>query len=225
MKKNQHTVIIYPHPDDESFGSAGTILKMREAGTKVTYLCTTAGEMGRNMGSPPFANRESMRELREVELADACEILDCEFQLLGYRDKTLEFEDETKVARHLFDLLSDLKPTIVITYHPVYGVHPDHNATARATILALEMIDEAERPELWVRPVAHNYKELLGDPDHSYDVRDVFDIKMKAIAAHKSQADGILGDMLKKAERSEQVMQEALDILGIEDYYDWTFSN
>lgn len=48
----KHVVVIYPHPDDESFGAAGTIAKFREQGVPVTYLCGTLGEMGRNMGSP-----------------------------------------------------------------------------------------------------------------------------------------------------------------------------
>lgn len=52
--KHKQVVVIYPHPDDESFGTAGTVVKFREAGVPVTYLCGTLGEMGRNMGSPFF---------------------------------------------------------------------------------------------------------------------------------------------------------------------------
>lgn len=225
MTVERHAVFVYPHPDDESFGSAGTIMKMREQGTKVTYLCGTRGEMGRNMGSPPFANRESMAAIREKELEDACRLLDCDLQFLGYRDKTLEFEDEEKVAKHLREIFEKINPSLVVTYHPLYGVHADHNAIARATIRALEMMPKETRPKLWARPIVHDYIDILGEPDTRYDIRDIFDQKMAAIAAHKSQADGILGDMLRKARKSEEVMQEALDILGQEDYYDWSFDD
>src|SRR5690625_5373541 len=94
----KHVVIIYPHPDDESIGCAGTIRKYREQGVPVTYLCGTLGEMGRNMGSPIFANRETLPKLRVEELIEACKILDIDLQLLGYRDKTIEYEDRQEVA-------------------------------------------------------------------------------------------------------------------------------
>lgn len=225
MTVERHAVFVYPHPDDESFGSAGTIIKMREQGTKVTYLCGTKGEMGRNMGSPPFANRESMAKIREKELEEACRLLDCDLQFLGYRDKAVEFENEEKMARHIKGILEEIDASLVVTYHPLYGVHPDHNAIARATIRALEMMPKETRPKMWARPIIHNPEEVLGKPQHSYDIRDIFDKKMEAIAAHKSQADGILGDMLSKARKSDEVMKEALDILGEENYYDWSFDD
>src|SRR5699024_4034633 len=101
----KHVVVIYPHPDDESFGAAGTISKFRKEGVPVTYLCGTLGEMGRNMGSPIFANRETLPKLRKKELVEACKILDIDLRLLGYRDKTIEYEDKQEVARHIKGVL------------------------------------------------------------------------------------------------------------------------
>lgn len=224
MDKEKHVVVIYPHPDDESFGSAGTIDKFREQGVPVTYLCGTSGDMGRNMGAPPIANRESLAKIREKELEEACRILDCDLRMLGYQDKMMEFEDKMEVARHLKSIIEEIQPSLVITYHPLYGVHPDHNAIAAATIEALRMMDESERPVMWARPIVKNYQEILGKPDISYDVSDIFDKKMEAIAAHKSQADGILGEMLQQAKLSEKVKQEALEVLGLEEYYLWDFT-
>jgi len=225
MQKERQVVIIYPHPDDESFGSAGTIIKMREEGIPVTYLCGTSGNMGRNMGTPPFANRESLAKIREKELDDACKLLDCDLRMLGYHDKTMEFEDKYEVALHLKELIEELDPNLVITYHPLYGVHPDHNAIAAATIEALSMMDKEKRPVMWARPVIREYRDILGTPDVTYDIRDIFDRKMEAIAAHHSQADGILGDMLRKAKISDEVKEEAMQALGVEDYYIWDFQD
>src|SRR5699024_5365400 len=92
MEKESHVVVIFPHPDDESFGTAGSIKQFRSEGVPVTYLCGTSGEMGRNMGTPPFANRETLWEIREKELKDACDLLDIDYRMLGFRDKTIEFE-------------------------------------------------------------------------------------------------------------------------------------
>src|SRR5690625_6828817 len=95
----KHVVVIYAHPDDESFGAAGTIIKFRNKGVPVTYLCGTLGEMGRNMGSPIFANRETLPYIRKEELKEACKYLDIDLHLLGYRDKTIEYEEDRKSTR------------------------------------------------------------------------------------------------------------------------------
>ena len=50
----------FPHPDDETFSSAGTLASYIEKGIPVTYACLTLGQMGRNLGNPPFATRESL---------------------------------------------------------------------------------------------------------------------------------------------------------------------
>src|SRR5690625_4384211 len=102
---DKHVVVIYAHPDDESFGAAGSIINYRKKDIPVTYLCGTLGEMGRNMGSPTFANRETLPRIRARELEEVGQYLDINIRLLGYRDKTLEFEDQRTVATHIKDVL------------------------------------------------------------------------------------------------------------------------
>src|SRR5699024_9873329 len=115
----------------------------------VTYLCGTLGEMGRNMGTPPFANRETLADIREQELKEACDFLDIDYRLLGFRDKTIEFEHEEVVIQRVKDALEDIQPSLVITHYPEHGVHPDHNALGHATIEAVRQMNENERPTLW----------------------------------------------------------------------------
>ncbi|WP_099159900.1 bacillithiol biosynthesis deacetylase BshB2 [Virgibacillus ndiopensis] len=219
----KHVVVIYPHPDDESFGAAGTITKFREEGVPVTYLCGTLGEMGRNMGSPTFANRETLPEIRKEELINACEALDIELQMLGYRDKTLEFEDRQMVANHLKGLLEDINPSLVITHYPEHAVHPDHNALGAAAIEAVRLMDEDKRPVVWVQAITNNYDEELGKPDVRNDVTAYFDQKMKAIVAHKSQADGILGKFRENSEITADIEEAAKQRLGTEQFYIWNY--
>ncbi|MEH7664522.1 PIG-L family deacetylase, partial [Bacillus velezensis] len=72
----EHVLVILPHPDDESYGVAGLIALHRQKDIPVTYACATLGEMGRNMGDPFFANRETLPLLRKQELIDACKAMD-----------------------------------------------------------------------------------------------------------------------------------------------------
>src|SRR5690625_1106708 len=220
----KHVVIIYPHPDDESFGCAGTIRKFREQGVPVTYLCGTLGEMGRNMGSPIFANRETLPKLRKEELIKACKILDIDLQLLGYRDKTMEYEDRQEVAAHIKGILEDLEPSLVITHYPDYAVHPDHNALGAAAIEAVGMMDAETRPTVWAQAISNNFQGDLGEPDVTNNVADDFDRKMEAIAAHESQASGIIKAFNSESEEALDLKEAAINRLGKEQYYIWNYS-
>ncbi len=68
MENERHVLVVFPHPDDEAFGVSGTMAAHIANGTPVTYACLTLGEMGRHMGSPPFATRETLPLIRKKEL-------------------------------------------------------------------------------------------------------------------------------------------------------------
>lgn len=224
MEKHTHVVVVYPHPDDESIGTGGTILKFREQGVPVTYFCGNLGEMGRNMGSPIFANRETLPKIRIKELEDACEYLDIDFKLLGYRDKTMEYEDMTEMANHLKEELEKIKPSLVITHYPNYGVHPDHNALGMATVEAVRLMDEADRPTVWVSAITLGFEDVLGKPDIVNDVRDVLDEKIEAILKHKSQAEGMIKKIKEQpTEALDDRLRNFEKRMGTEMFYVWDY--
>jgi hypothetical protein len=42
--RERRLLVIYAHPDDESFGNAGTIVRYSAEGVAVHYACATRGE-------------------------------------------------------------------------------------------------------------------------------------------------------------------------------------
>ena len=223
MENQKHVVIIYPHPDDESFGAAGSIYHFRKQGIPVTYLCGTLGEMGRNMGTPQFANRETLPKIREKELAEACKFLDIDYRLLGYRDKTIEFENKAKVAAHVKKVLEEINPTLVITHYPNHGVHPDHNALGEATIEAVRLMDEEERPTVWAAAITPEFERVLGEPDIVIPVEEQFDFKLEAILKHKSQAEGMLKKLQDMPDEMKIYLEGLKARLGKERFFTWKF--
>lgn len=221
----KHVVVIYPHPDDESFGAAGSMLKFREEGIPVTYLCGTLGEMGRNMGKPNIANRETLPQIRREELKKACEILDINVEMLGYRDKTLEFEERTAVALHLKEYLEKIKPSLVITHYPEHGVHPDHNALGAAAIEAVQMMDKKERPVVWAQAITNDFEEVLGEPDVVNEISAFIPRKLEAIYAHASQASGVLSQFKHPDYIDEDIKDEIEKRFSRERYYIWNFAD
>ncbi|SEQ24334.1 bacillithiol biosynthesis deacetylase BshB2 [Piscibacillus halophilus] len=219
FEDHNHVVVIYPHPDDESFGAAGTISKFREAGVPVTYLCGTLGEMGRNMGSPFFANRETLPEIRKQELQDACKVLDMNLEMLGYRDKTIEFEPRNEMAERFKKYIEELEATLVITFYPGYAVHPDHNAMGAAAFEAVRRIDSEKRPALWATAFSNDRDEKLGKPNVVIDLIDSFDKKLDAIKAHRSQAEGMLSQLLANSEADDEY-EAAMERFRYEGFYE-----
>ncbi|MGM7634796.1 bacillithiol biosynthesis deacetylase BshB2 [Bacillus sp. Hm123] len=205
IEKERHVLVIFPHPDDEAFGVSGTIATHTKRGTPVTYACLTLGEMGRNLGNPPFATRESLPEIRKAELKAAAKALKIDdLRMMGLRDKTLEFEDDKKMANLVSNLIDELKPSLVISFYPDFSVHPDHEATARAVVRAIRRLPENERPKLHCVAFANNTDSDLGAPDIIYDINDTFEQKMDALRAHISQTAWMLKEMEKLLNQNDE---------------------
>ncbi|EWG12233.1 bacillithiol biosynthesis deacetylase BshB2 [Cytobacillus firmus] len=196
MEKERHVLVIFPHPDDEAFGVSGTISLHIDNGTPVTYACLTLGEMGRNMGNPPFATRETLPKIRKEELEEAARVLGIQdLRMLGYRDKTVEFEDEEKLANRLGVIIGETNPSLIITFYPGYAVHPDHDATGAAVIRAVRELPADKRPKVHCVAFSNNCEEEIGQADVVNDVSAVIDRKIAAIKAHASQTQLMAASM------------------------------
>jgi N-acetylglucosamine malate deacetylase 2 len=221
LNKESHVLVIFPHPDDEAFGVSGTIASYAAIGTPVTYMCLTLGEMGRNLGNPPFATRESLPIIRKKELQEAAKIMGItDLRMMGFRDKTVEFEDVEKLVSKITAVIDEVQPSLVITFYPGYSVHADHEATANAVIEALSRIDQKDRPKLYAAAFAHNSIEDLGEPDVLHDVSAVQDKKIAAIKAHASQTQHMTAAWEEKLQNQDP---ELLAWLNNERFWTYTF--
>lgn len=188
----RHLLVVFPHPDDETFACAGVIALLRQRGVPVTCVCATRGQMGRNMGRPPLASRESLPALREQELRAALRALDVDdLRLLGFWDKTLEFVDPDALAAPVEAVLREVRPSLVITFHPDHGAHPDHEALGAATVRAVRRLPPAERPRVWCPAVDADAPGAPDLPLVAVDIRPVSHLKRAAFAAHRSQTEGL----------------------------------
>jgi len=186
-------LVVLPHPDDETFSSGGTMARCADAGVPVTYLCGTYGDMGRRMGRPAFASRESLRDVRERELAAACAVLGAEARMLGLRDKCVEFEDAHEVAARVRAIVEEIDPSTVITFYPGFAVHADHDAIGLITQLAVRGLPAGRRPRLLAAAVgdADANRAALGEPGVHCDITDTIQRKIDALKAHRSQTEAM----------------------------------
>jgi N-acetylglucosamine malate deacetylase 2 len=212
-------LVILPHPDDEAFGISGTLAKEISLGAQVTYACLTLGEMGRNMGFPPFANRITLPAFRKQELEQSCRAIGIQdLRMLGFHDKTIEFEDKDQLDSRIDGLLRELHPSLVITFYPGYAVHPDHDATGAAVIRTITRIPAGERPVVHCVAFAKDTVQALGNPDVVNDVGGFLKQKMASISAHKSQFQ--MADWVGTNKPKEKELRERF---GTERFWTYRF--
>ena len=214
-------LVVLPHPDDEAFGMSGTIAKYISQGAHVTYACLTLGEMGRNMGNPPFANRVTLPQVRKQELLESCMALGIQdLRMLGYHDKTIEFENQDELDAKIRQLIDEVKPELVLTFYPGYAVHPDHNATGAAVVRTISRMPKEDRPEVHCAAFAHNRFQALGEPDVHVDIRDHLLQKLASIRAHRSQFQAV--EMFGGKEPTLEQLQERFHT---ESFYRFRFND
>lgn len=224
MEKQRQILIVYPHPDDESFSVAGIAAMQASMGVPVTYACLTLGEMGRNLGNPPFATRESLPKIRKKELIAACEAIGIQdLRMMGLRDKTVEFEDDEKMVGMITDLITELNPSMIFTFLPKYCVHPDHEATARAVVEAVSRMPKAERPTLLGAGFANNTEEEMGEADFVVDISAFKEHKLNALKAHASQTGWMLQELENREEEHGESQEDAW--FASEKFYTITFND
>ena len=215
--EEQRILVVLPHPDDEAFGLSGTLAMHISNGARVTYACLTLGQMGRNMGIPPFANRVTLPDIRRLELEESCRAIGIQdLRMLGFHDKMLEFEDQALLERRILDLLEEVQPTLVITFYPGYSVHPDHDACGAAVIRAVAKLSPGARPPVHCMAFAKNTLEDLGAPDLVNNVGAFMEAKLASIYAHRTQfqAAELVGN---------KTMDEIIERFGMERFWIYRF--
>jgi bacillithiol biosynthesis deacetylase BshB2 len=193
-------LLVFAHPDDESFGMAGTVKKYTQQGVPVDLVCATRGEKGSRLDVPANVDTGAARESELRAAAAIMGIRDIYF--LGYMDGELNKADEEEVISKITEIIRHVQPEIVITFGPdgISG-HSDHVAIGKAATKAFERLwAKGSGPrKLYYVTIAASAVPNADDfgvatrPDEqvtiSIDISNFLDSKIQAIAAHASQQD------------------------------------
>jgi LmbE family N-acetylglucosaminyl deacetylase len=153
-------LLILAHPDDESFMAAGTVAALAESGRRVGLVCATRGQAGA-LGDPPLATRETIGEVREGELRDACAAIGLTLlALLEHEDRRSPRPTPRRCAPPSSGTCGASGPRVVLTFDP-HGLngHPDHVAISR---FALDAVTAAADPR-WAPELgaAHRVRRVV----------------------------------------------------------------
>jgi LmbE family N-acetylglucosaminyl deacetylase len=131
---------VFAHPDDEAFGTGGSLTKYAAEGCDVYVVTATRGEAGL-IRDPDLATSANLPYVRERELCCACQLYGIHPpRFLDYQDGQLTIVNQGQAVGRLVRIIRDLQPQVIITFGPdgIYG-HYDHLAVHRWTTIAVDL--------------------------------------------------------------------------------------
>lgn len=173
------------HPDDIELGCSGTIITEIRNGKKVAIVDLTQGELG----------TRGTVETRYNEAAEAARIMGVTArENLKLPDGF--FENNPANQMKLIRAIRKYQPEIVLA-NALEDRHPDHGRGARliadssffSGLRKIDTVDDNGQPQEAWRPkyVFHYIQDRYLEPSFVVDISDVFEQRMKAIAAYTTQ--------------------------------------
>jgi len=215
-------LVFSPHPDDESLGCGGTIIKKRSLGARVKLVHMTDGSAANHANLISGKELKAIRMLESVRAAAILGIDSPDIHMLEFPDSRLSkfvAEAVTKVA----DILRAEQPEeVFLPSSREPSLHADHRTTTNVVLEALRLVQRSVRVReypvwfwhhwpwvsllrnagsgLGTRAVAKNSLEAwfgaraFTEFRHSVYIGDVLERKRAALSEHRSQMERIISD-------------------------------
>jgi len=193
----ESAMVIVAHPDDAEFSCAGTMARWALAGTRISYVLCTSGDVGI---ADSGMTRIKATEIREEEQREAARITGVQ-DVVFLREPDGMLQPTLELRKKIVREIRRFRPEVVVTSDPTrvwsgnsYINHPDHRAAATAALDAT--FPAAGQPNLFEDIaeegyLAHKPRKVFvtswEDADVYVNIEDTIDIKVAALRAHKSQ--------------------------------------
>jgi len=192
---NQRMLVLAPHADDEAFGCAGTMSRIKALGGEVYVVVVSVGDLDHYDGKEGWV----MGNTRTSELENAMDLLKVDDHEILYRSTDLHERIDTLPRRELIEqfektgrlAMDKIKPTMVAI--PAISYNQDHEAVFRAGLTAC-------RPGVpeWkhFQPIVLTYDNTAlfwslerekFHPNFYVDISDYLEDKISALEMHQSQ--------------------------------------
>ncbi len=175
-------MIVAPHPDDETLGAGGYILKQKQLGNQVFILNMT--HMKEDYGYSTERIRMRDEEIKKMITAYALD----GFYNLNLRPAGLDNYSESEIIVEISQIIKKIKPSIIVLPYR-FDVHSDHRVTFDLCysctktfrypyikkILMMEVLSETE------------YAINVFQPNYFVDISDYIEKKIEILKIFKSE--------------------------------------
>lgn len=225
--KGQRLLVIAPHADDETFGCAGTMARVKSLGGEVYVIVCSVGDLKHYDGKREIVtgNRriEELQRVMEFLQVDDWEVLyrdaDSHLRLdaIPRRDLISKFERDSRLA------LDRLQPTMLAL--PVSSYNQDHEAVFRAAFTAARPGVPSIKPFQRI-VLGYDNTSLFWSlerenfhPNFYIDISNFLDKKLAALAMYESQMrDAIHHSSVQNVEYTARVRGREVSVDAAEGY-------
>ncbi|MBS3762562.1 MAG: PIG-L family deacetylase [Planctomycetes bacterium] len=191
----QKVLVLSPHADDEAFGCAGTLAKVKKLGGEAYVMAFTVGDLDQYNGEDGVVRGD----VREEEFERTAEFLDLDGWDIVFRDSEKHLRLDQMPRRDLIGIiereseisLDNLQPTMVML--PAHSYNQDHVAVFEAGFTACR----PGTPGVKAFPstvLAYDNPTLFWNVDRDkfhanfyVDISEFLDVKIQALKMHESQ--------------------------------------
>ncbi len=183
---NDTILVVAVHPDDETLGCGGTLLKHREQGDALHWLIVTAMSEAANYAPEPIARRR-----QEIESVTAAYGFKSVHQL-GLPPARVDQEPLHRLVENVSRIIREIEPTVL--YLPfAHDIHSDHRAAFQGIysctktfrhpfirrVCAMETLTETE--------FAPNFPGQTFAPNLFVDISPFLERKLEIMALYQSE--------------------------------------
>ena len=184
---------IMAHQDDELM-CLGTMLKMKNLGHNLAFICLTDGAAGMaHMPDMPF---EEAAKIRDVEMKNLTSDIGAKYIYLNRPDEYLY--DTAELRLELIEAIRFVSADVIFTHNTV-DYNLDHMTTCllvrQCAMQAALPIQKTKSVYLESTPAVFMAEPSGGfefEPSHWVDITEVADEKMRLAKYHKSQDDAFI---------------------------------
>ncbi len=192
-------VVVTPHPDDETLGCGGVLLKHIAQGDQIYWLIITCA-------GNSFAHDKKMK--REKEIEQVAEMYQFEKTYkLGFETAMLDQIADSKLIGEISKVFREIEPNVVYVPYPS-DIHSDHKAVFDATmactkwfryssvekVLAYETLSETD---FTINPDANTFR-----PNIFVNIKDYLEKKIEIMNIYESEISEFPFPRSEKAIRS-----------------------
>jgi len=200
-------LVIAPHPDDESLGCGGTLLKHLDCGDRVHWLIITG------MDSPRFSEDEiniRSKEIKKVnEMYGFSSITE-----FNYPPAKLDQVETSKIIEDLNHCIKQIKPNTIYTVFR-NDAHSDHQVVFDATMSVTKSFRNSytKRVLVYETPSETNFSNPLASifkPNLYINIEDFLEKKLQILNIYNSE----MGNF--PFPRSSEAIKALASIRGVE---------
>ena len=181
----KNIVVISPHPDDETLGCGGSIIKHMKQGDKIYWIIITKPYKNANFDKNFILKRK--KEIKQVN--DAYKFKKC-FELNIETTKVKE-EDKGKLINKINKIFMEVKPNTI--FAPFENdVHTDHQIISLAIQSSIKWFRHKYIEEVFLYETLSetNFNRMNSEsfkPNTYYDITKFLNSKIKIMKIYKSE--------------------------------------